>query len=172
VTGASDPGAPIGAAGRSANEALVRRFYAALAARDATAMGACYADDATFSDPVFPSLDAAGVRAMWAMLCARGKDLAVELADVEAGDGSASARWIARYTFAATGRRVENRIDTSFALRDGRIVRQTDRFDLWRWSRQALGLAGLLLGWSPLVSRSVRRQAADALAAWRARTPG
>jgi ketosteroid isomerase-like protein len=154
------------------NEGAVRRFYAALAARDAATMGACYADDATFGDPVFPQLDAAGVRAMWAMLCARGKDLAVELTAVAADEGSASARWVGRYTFGATGRPVENRIASTFAFRDGLIVRQIDRFDLWRWSRQALGLSGLLLGWSPLLGRAVRRQAADALSKWRAPGPG
>ena len=58
------------------NAALIGRFYAALDRRDAATMIACYAPDATFSDPVFPALDAAGVAAMWQMLCARGKDLA------------------------------------------------------------------------------------------------
>ena len=57
------------------NAALIERFYAALDRRDAETMIACYAPDATFADPVFPELDAAGVAAMWRMLCARGKDL-------------------------------------------------------------------------------------------------
>ena len=36
--------------------------YTAVAKRDAAGMAAGYADDATFSDPVFPGLDADGVR--------------------------------------------------------------------------------------------------------------
>jgi len=158
--------------GAAAHEALVRRLYAGLGARDAAAMAACYADDATFSDPVFPALDAAGVRAMWAMLCARGRDLEVEVVRVVADDAGASARWIARYTFAATRRPVENVIDSTFALRDGLIASQVDRFDVWRWSRQALGLAGLLLGWSPFLAGAIRRQAGDALSKWRAGRAG
>jgi len=35
-------------------------------------------------------------------------------------------------------------------------VRHEDRFSLWRWSRQALGPAGWLLGWSPLLRRRIR----------------
>src|SRR5436190_2219712 len=38
------------------NDALIQRFYAAFAARDGAAMAACYAPDATFSDPVFTDL--------------------------------------------------------------------------------------------------------------------
>ena len=31
----------------------------------------------------------------------------------------------------------------------GKIVRQEDKFSLWRWSSQALGTKGSLLGWTP-----------------------
>ena len=36
------------------NAVLIGRFYDALGRRDASEMVACYASDATFSDPVFP----------------------------------------------------------------------------------------------------------------------
>jgi ketosteroid isomerase-like protein len=154
-----------------ANAALLSRFYAALDRHDAEAMLACYAPDVVFSDPVFPDLDAAGVGAMWRMLCARGKDLRVVASNIDANDASGRAHWDAMYSYSATGRRVENRIDASFAFRDGLIVRHDDRFDLWRWARQALGLPGLLLGWAPPMRRTIRAKAAEALAAWRAREP-
>ncbi|MFT4048815.1 MAG: nuclear transport factor 2 family protein [Solirubrobacterales bacterium] len=38
------------------NAKLIERFYAAFASRDGETMAACYAPDATFSDPVFPDL--------------------------------------------------------------------------------------------------------------------
>ena len=66
------------------NAVLIARFYAALDRRDAEAMIACYHPKATFSDPVFPQLDAAGVAAMWRMLCERGKDLRVAVSEVSA----------------------------------------------------------------------------------------
>ena len=150
------------------NAQLIDGFYAAFARRDAAAMTACYAPDATFRDPVF---DLAGIEvgAMWAMLCARGKDLALEWRDVRADDRAGSAHWEPRYTFSATGRPVHNVIDAGFTFRDGRIAAHVDRFDLWRWSRMALGAKGALLGWSPLVRNAVRRQARRGLDAWIAR---
>jgi ketosteroid isomerase-like protein len=159
------------AAGPHPNAVLIGRFYDALGRRDASGMIACYAPDATFSDPVFPELDAAAVAAMWRMLCARGKDLAVVASDVAADASAGHAHWVATYTFSGTGRHVENRIDAAFTFRDGLIVRHVDSFDLWRWLRQAQGAKGALFGWLPLVQRAVRAQAAKALADWRAKNP-
>lgn len=141
------------------NAVLIERLYAALAARDGAVMGRCYADDARFSDPVFQNLDAAGARAMWAMLCSRAVDLDVVVSNIVADDACGSARWVATYTFSKTGRKVRNVIDASYEFRDGLIVRHADRFDLWRWSGMALGLKGWLLGWSPLVQNAIRREA-------------
>ncbi len=42
---------------------------------------------------------------------------------------------------------------------DGLIRRQRDRFNFWTWSRQALGLPGILLGWNPSFRTMVKRQA-------------
>ncbi len=146
---------------------LINRLYTALAARNGTAMGACYADDASFSDPVFRNLDASGVRTMWAMLCSRATDLNVEVSGVEADDTRGKARWVATYTFSKTGRKVRNVIDAEFEFRDGLIVRHTDRFDLWRWAGMALGLKGTLLGWTPLVQNAIRKEAMRGLEAFR-----
>ena len=146
---------------------LINRLYTALAARNGTAMGACYADDARFSDPVFRNLDASGVRTMWAMLCSQAADLTVEVSGVEADDTRGKARWVATYTFSKTGRKVRNVIDAEFEFRDGLIVRHTDRFDLWRWAGMALGLKGTLLGWTPLVQNAIRKEAMRGLEAFR-----
>ncbi len=155
----------------SANEELIRRFYAAFQQRDAATMAACYGPDVRFSDPVFTDLRGAQAGLMWKMLCERGKDLRIEFRDVRADATTGSAHWDAWYTFSATGRKVHNVIDATFEFRDGRIVSHTDRFDLYRWWRQALGPVGLVLGWSPLVRNKVRKSAASALAAWETRHP-
>jgi ketosteroid isomerase-like protein len=164
--------AEVGADTSHPNAALIARFYAALDRHDAEAMVACYAPDATFSDPVFLRLDANGVAAMWRMLCARGKDLSVVASDIAADATTGRAHWVATYTYSATGRKVVNRIDAEFTFREGSIVRHVDRFDLYRWIRQALGAKGVLLGWLPPVQGAVRAQAAKALAAWQARGTG
>ena len=146
-----------------ANAELIRRFYTAFARRDAAAMGDCYAPGVSFGDPVFPELRGDDARKMWRMLCARGKDLRVEFDRIEADDRRGSARWIAHYTFSASGRAVENRVEARFEFADGRIVRHTDRFSFYRWARQALGLKGLLLGWLPALQSAVQKQAAKGL---------
>jgi hypothetical protein len=125
-------------------------------------MAACYRADAAFRDPVF-DLSGARVGAMWKMLCSRGVDPRVEFADVAADDSGGSADWQAWYVFSATGRHVHNIIRAHFRLVDGMIVEHVDEFDFWRWSRQALGPLGLMLGWTPLVQGKVRAQAAQAL---------
>ncbi len=146
------------------NEDLVDRFYRAFAARDAEAMARCYADDVRFSDPVFPELRGEKARDMWRMLCATGKDLRIEHRDVRADGREGSAHWDAYYTFSGTGRRVHNAIEARFRFEDGLIVEHVDRFDFHRWSRQALGATGLLLGWTPLVRGKVQKTAAERLA--------
>lgn len=153
------------------NAQLINRFYGCFQDRDAAGMAACYNARTRFSDPVFPDLDAAAARAMWAMLCERATDLQIELGQVAANDRAGSARWEAWYTFSGTGRTVHNRIDARFVFDGGQVLDHRDTFDLWAWSAQALGLKGKLLGWSPMVQGAIRRQAAASLAAYRAKRP-
>jgi ketosteroid isomerase-like protein len=145
------------------NAQLLTDFYSAFQRRDPAAMAACYHPDAEFSDPAFPGLRQPEVAAMWTLLCERGKDLELSFRDVHADDASGRAHWEARYTFSTTGRKVLNRIDAHFTFRDGKILRHTDTFDFWRWSSQALGPVGLLLGWTPLLRNKVRAQARASL---------
>ncbi len=146
------------------NRELLERFYAAFAELDGETMAAAYADDAHFSDPVFPDLDARGVRGMWRMLTSQAKDLRIEASGFNADDERGRAHWEAWYTFSKTGRKVHNVIDATFRFRDGLIVDHVDRFDFWRWSRMALGAPGVLLGWTPIVRGAVRKTAAKGLA--------
>ena len=141
---------------------LITRFHAAFAKRDGDAMSACYARDATFTDPVF-DLRGGDIGAMWRMLCSRGADLRVESSNLSTDGDTGSADWQAWYTFSTTGRPVHNIVHSRFRFADGLIVEQIDAFDFWRWSRQALGPPGVLLGWTPLVRNKVRANARVAL---------
>ena len=143
---------------------VVSRLYQAFAARDHEAMARCYTPDAQFSDPVFTDLRGTQVAAMWRMLCQRATDLRIVHRDVSAGGDNGAAHWEAWYTYSATGRPVHNVIEATFTFRDGLIATHHDHFDLYRWTRQALGLTGVLLGWTPAFQSAVRRKAAVALA--------
>jgi ketosteroid isomerase-like protein len=144
------------------NKQLIEKFYAAFQQRDHAGMIACYHPDVHFSDPAFGDLHGKRAMAMWHMLCERGKDLQIAFQDVQATQASGQAHWEAVYTF-STGRKVHNRIDASFTFADRLIVRHVDQFDLWRWTRMALGLTGILAGWTPMVQNKVRETAVAGL---------
>jgi ketosteroid isomerase-like protein len=141
------------------NAELIQRFYAAFNQKDGAAMSLCYAREAVFEDPAFGELKGAQIGAMWRMLCSRAADLQVVASDIQADEVRGSAHWEADYTFSQTNRLVHNVIDARFVFANGLIVEHRDHFDFWRWSRQALGMPGLLLGWSGFLNDKVRRQA-------------
>ena len=145
------------------NEILVETFYRSFQKLDAETMSSCYHPEIRFSDPVFPLLVGAEASAMWRMLCSQAKNFELNFSGIEADDRLGKAHWEAFYDFSATGRRVSNRIDSEFEFLDGKIIKHTDAFDFWKWSRMALGSAGLLLGWTPLVRGKVQRQARERL---------
>lgn len=138
---------------------LIETFYTAFARRDAETMIGCYHEQVRFTDPVFVDLDAREAAGMWRMLCRRAKDFSLEFSDVQASGETGSAHWEARYVFSATGRKVHNVIDAEFRFADGKILEHRDHFDFYRWSRQALGLPGVLLGRTPMLRNKVRKTA-------------
>jgi len=150
------------------HRALITRFYEAFSRLDAEAMAACYTDDVVFSDPVFGELKGQEAGDMWRMLTARAKAFSVRFDSVRADERSGGAHWVATYLFSQTGRTVVNDIHARFVFRDGKICEHRDHFDLWRWSRQALGAKGALLGWTPLVQNAIKAQARKGLVAFRA----
>ncbi|MEB0040510.1 MULTISPECIES: nuclear transport factor 2 family protein [unclassified Pseudomonas] len=149
-----------------ANSAVIIEFYQAFNQLDAEAMIACYTEDVLFSDPVFGELRGRQAGDMWRMLTSRAKDFSLTFDHVRANDRTGGAHWVATYLFSQTGNTVVNDIQARFVFRDGKICEHHDQFDLWRWSRQALGTKGLLLGWTPLVQNAIRAQAQKGLKAF------
>lgn len=145
------------------NEQLIYHFYTCFKNKDIEGMQNCYADNAIFNDTVFRDLHAQQVRLMWAMLIGNAKDLHIEFSGVKTGKGTGSAQWVATYTFSATGRKVVNPIKASFQFENGKIVRHEDEFDFYHWAKQALGLSGLLLGWTSFLKNKIRKKAANNL---------
>ena len=137
---------------------LIEQFYTAFAAGDAEKMVACYHADIEFADPVFQSLSGDRARGMWRMLCSRATDLKVTHSAVTADGDTGTAHWDAVYTF-NTGRVVHNSIEARFEFADGLIRKHVDTFDLWKWTRMALGPAGALFGWLPPFQGAIRRKA-------------
>jgi ketosteroid isomerase-like protein len=152
-----------------ANEQLLHDFYAAFERLDAAAMGAAYAADAYFTDPVFPDLHGPQVPAMWAMLTERSTGMKLEVSGIEADDQAGRAHWVAHYKFGPTQRPVVNPVSSTFVFAGGKIKRELDEFDFHAWAAMALGARGRLLGWTPLVRRATQDQAAKGLAEYMAK---
>lgn len=127
---------------------LIARFYSAFQEKDAAGMKACYGINVVFYDPVFRQLDYQSVTAMWEMLLKNGKDLQLTYEIFEETEDFAKAKWIATYTFSRTNRKVINEIHSNFKLENGKIIDHQDHFDFYKWSRQAFGISGWLLGWT------------------------
>lgn len=145
------------------NYQLLDTFYGAFARRDHATMRECYAPEATFRDPAFNLSSGKQAGDMWEMLCERGKDMTLEYKILDVTDTGGKVHWEARYTFSQTRRKVHNIIEADIEIKDGKIVRHVDHFDFWRWSRQALGAPGMLLGWSGFLKNKVQTTAMKGL---------
>lgn len=153
------------------NQTTLETLYTAFARLDADAMAGCYAMDAQFDDEAFSLRGHREVTGMWRMLCGATRSKPASLAawrlqfsGLAADASGGKAHWEADYLFSATGRMVHNVIDGVFEFNDqAQITRRRDSFNFWRWSRQALGTPGLLLGWTPFLHQKVRKTAASNL---------
>ena len=148
------------------------RFYGAFSRRDGATMAACYAPDAHFSDPIFTDLHGPEIGAMWRMLVGSGQEMSVRLVDHRMDADAGSAHWLADYTFSRTGRRVHNDVHATFRFSpDGLISQHRDSFNIYAWSKQALGPAGTLLGWAGPFQKSLRAGAATTLSKYMLSSP-
>lgn len=136
---------------------LIETFYHSFAAGNAEEMTACYHENITFEDPAFGELKGEKAKAMWTMLLSKS-DAAPNILfkNVSANDKTGSATWIATYKYGKQKRNVTNHVTAEFEFLDDKIIRHKDNFDLWKWSQQALGLSGYLLGWSGFMRNKIQ----------------
>lgn len=139
---------------------VVENFYKAFSELNEEKMVACYHNDIEFTDPAFGTLHGERAKNMWRMLVQsqKNKDFIVTYSNVSANNHSGSAKWEAQYTFSKTGRKVHNIISANFSFKDGLIIAHTDTFNLHKWSKQALGFKGYLLGGTHFFKRKLRQQ--------------
>jgi ketosteroid isomerase-like protein len=138
------------------NKQLIINFYEAFQKSDADAMIACYHNDIEFEDDAFGKLKGNQAKSMWKMLHTRNSDIKVIFSDVKVDKNTGSATWTAVYNYGPKKRKVVNNISATFQFKDGKISKHTDRFSMWNWSRQALGLKGFLLGGTPFLKNKVQ----------------
>ena len=141
-------------------KSIIEKFYQAFENLDAESMVECYHKEIIFEDPAFGVLKGEKARNMWRMLCSsqKGKDFKVKASNIEFENQKGKAHWEAFYIFSKTGRKVYNIINAEFEFKDGKIIKHSDHFNLYRWSRQALGFKGLLLGWTSFFKKKLNAQ--------------
>jgi ketosteroid isomerase-like protein len=139
------------------NQTLIENFYTAFANGNVAEMNACYHENVTFEDPAFGELKGKKAKAMWEMLLSRSDTKPnIQFSNVTANDKTGSANWIAEYEYGKQKRKVINHITAKFEFLDGKIIRHKDSFDVWKWSQQALGISGYLLGWSGFMQKKIQ----------------
>jgi hypothetical protein len=143
----------------NAQEQLITTFYTNFQQCNWRGMVDCYHAEVFFYDPVFENLEGEAVRAMWEMLLSRAKEIRLSFTNISSDDDYGYCEWRAEYTFPATGRKVVNKANARFTFDEGKIIEHYDDYNLWKWSAQALGLPGILFGWTPLLHGRIRRQA-------------
>jgi ketosteroid isomerase-like protein len=144
----------------NSKEQLIQTFYTAFNNGDIETMAKCYHKNIVFEDPAFGKIHAEEVNSMWKMLIERSKgDLKIDVNDIVVVNNSGQANWIATYNFSQTKRKVVNKIHATFEFEDDLILIHKDSFDLWEWSKQALGLKGYLLGWTGFMRNKIQTSA-------------
>ncbi|MEL7124245.1 MAG: nuclear transport factor 2 family protein [Bacteroidota bacterium] len=144
-------------------EKLAHQFYQAFQKKEYAKMANCYHEELIFNDPVFRNLNKKMTSKMWEMLLKRGKDLEIDYEITQQTENEVKVHWTAHYTFSQTGKPVINEIDANLKLKDGLIHRHTDVFNFHKWSSQALGMTGKLLGWTSFLQNSIQKRATISL---------
>lgn len=151
---------------------IITHFYQSFAQGDAQAMTDCYHENVTFSDPAFGTLQGDKAKAMWFMLLERSKgNIQISFDTVNASGNSGSAHWTAKYPYGAQQRPVVNNVTATFIFKNGKILEHHDSFNLYKWSQQALGLSGFLLGWSGFMRSKIQTQTNSLLEAYMKKHP-
>jgi hypothetical protein len=144
----------------TANEKILVKFYTAFANADPATMCECYSPNIQFRDPIFGLLKGNDVCQMWKMLIEKSKgNIKIESSAIKADEYLGSAQWNANYNFSRTNREVLNVIQAEFQFKDGLITKHTDDFDIWKWSKQAFGTIGYLLGWTGFFQKKIQQNA-------------
>jgi ketosteroid isomerase-like protein len=140
------------------NKKIITQFYYSFATRKVKSMQDCYAENVIFKDPVFGELHGERAKKMWEMLLARNKNIDISVEDIFVGEDTGTAKWIAKYKFGKSKRKVINKVSASFVLKDNKIIEHIDNFNFYKWAKQALGLKGFLFGWTKWFQSKVRKE--------------
>ncbi len=145
------------------NETLLQKFFQALRDKNLEDMMRCYHPNATFTDPVFGTLEGEALKGMWMMIFEKSPDLTIQFSNIQAGEEKGKAEWVSTYIFSKTNRIIENKIHSRLSFREGQIFTHKDFFSLWKWAGMALGASGYILGFTSIIQNQIRLDAQNGL---------
>ncbi len=140
------------------NNELIKKFYTAFSDGNWKGMVECYHENIVFQDPVFGILKGERACKMWEMLLSQKKeDTKINFDIIQASADNGKANWVAEYVYGEKNRKVINKVSAEFKFKEGKIIEHLDTFDLWKWTRQAIGTVGYLVGWTPFMKRKIQK---------------
>jgi len=145
------------------HKSIIEKFYTAFQNKNYKTMISCYGQDIEFNDPMFSTLSGFKAKAIWQMLCEKGKDLTLTYSITSENENSFTVKWLAVYTFEKSGRTIHNRVTSDITLENGKIIRHHDSFSLYKWLGMAFGTTGWILGWLPFFRNRVKVEALKGL---------
>lgn len=146
------------------NNKLIENFYNSFSSGDVKGMIACYHKNVIFKDPVFGTLKGEKAIKMWKMLLSkRTKTTKISFSNITATEDKGSANWKAEYLYGEKKRKVINNVTANFKFEDGKIIEHIDTFNLWKWTQQAIGTAGYLIGWTPFMKNKIQNTTKEQL---------
>lgn len=119
------------------SEKLVRDFLGAWEGRDLDVICSAFADDAVYHNvPVAPIEGIAGIRAIFAAFLAAFAEAKLDIVTLAAEPGLVLAERVDYFTM-NDGRKVVLPVNGVFEVRDGKITRFSDYFDLADFEQQS-----------------------------------
>ena len=95
---------------------------------------------------------------MWEMLLSqKSSGTKISFGNISTTEEKGTATWKAEYLYGDKNRKVINKVFARFKFKDGRIIEHIDYFNLWRWTQQALGPMGYLMGWTPFMRNKIQK---------------
>lgn len=120
-----------------ASEKLVRDFLGAWTGRNIETLCGFFADDAVYHNvPVAPIVGSAGIRQIFDAFLDAFEIASLDIVSLAAGPGLVIAERVDRFLM-TNGTRITLPVTGVFEVRNGRIVRFSDYFDLADFERQS-----------------------------------
>jgi hypothetical protein len=142
------------------NWTIIDRLFKAFQSKDADAILAAYSAKCQFNHPLIGCMSKDEFSKAVQIFIRETPDyeLAFQINHVSAK--RVEVEWTMTHIFHLTGRIIKQNGKTTCFLSANSVVRQIDQFDRRIWSRQAMGVTGLVLsfvpGWKSFIERELR----------------